>query len=194
MEANGELGSVKLTLQKFYRINGGSTQLRGVSSDIVLPDILEYSKVREKDNPDALPWDEIQKADYSQWKYAYDLSGIKNTSSERIKNNPAFSIIRTDAEWLDKQNDKQYPLNLEKYRQEQKQIKATVKQIETLSKLSKELNVAGLPQDANKYAGDKDKQTRYEQWLKNLSKDIYLDEAVKVENDMVMQKNLVYNK
>jgi carboxyl-terminal processing protease len=101
-------------------------------------------------------------------------------------------LIRTDAEWLNKQNDKQYPLNLEKYREEQKQIKATVKQIETLSKLPKQMNVAGLPQDSNKYVGDKDKQTRYEQWLKNLSTDVYLDEAVKVENDMVMQKNLVY--
>ncbi|HLK28587.1 MAG TPA: carboxy terminal-processing peptidase, partial [Puia sp.] len=175
MEANSELGSVKLTLQKFYRINGGSTQLRGVSSDVVLPDLLEYSKVREKDNPDALPWDEIQKADYTPWKYAYDINNIKNASNERLKNNSAFNIIRTDAEWLEKQNDKQYPLNIEKYRQEQKQIKATVKQIETLSKLSKEMNVAGLPQDANKYVGDKDKQTRYEQWLKSLSKDIYLD-------------------
>jgi carboxyl-terminal processing protease len=192
MDANGELGSVKLTLQKFYRINGGSTQLRGVSSDVVLPDLLEYSKVREKDNPDALPWDEIQKADYTPWRYAYDLNTIKNASDERMKNNQAFNLIRTDAEWIDKQNGKQYPLNVDKFREEQKQIKATVRQIETLSKLSKQLNVVGLPQDADKYASDKEKQKRYDQWLKNLSTDVYLDEAVKVEDDMVTQKNLVY--
>src|SRR6185312_15664909 len=63
MDANSDLGTLKVTLQKFYRISGGSTQLRGVASDIVLPDIYpdiyEYSKIREKDNPDALPWDEI---------------------------------------------------------------------------------------------------------------------------------------
>ena len=63
--SNSDLGTVKLTLQKFYRINGGSTQLKGVTSDIVLPDQLEYLKVREKDNPDALPWDEINKSPYS---------------------------------------------------------------------------------------------------------------------------------
>src|SRR5882757_1056043 len=72
LDANSELGTLKLTLQKFYRINGGSTQLRGVTSDIILPDIYpdiyEYSKIREKDNPDALPWDEIPKADYTPWK------------------------------------------------------------------------------------------------------------------------------
>ena len=192
MDANGDLGSVKLTLQKFYRINGGSTQLRGVSSDIVLPDLLEYYKVREKDNPDALPWDEIQKADYTPWKYAYDVSVIKSASNERMKSNPTFNLIRDDAEWIEKQNDKTYPLNLEKYRDEQKQIKATQKQIETLNKLPKQMNVVGLPQDADKYAADKEKQKRYDQWLKNLSTDVYLDEAVKVEDDMVTQKNLVY--
>ncbi len=189
---SGDMGSVKITLQKFYRINGGSTQLRGVASDVVLPDILEYSKVREKDNTDALPWDEIQKADYTPWKYAYDLNAIKNASNERIKNNSSFNLIRTDAEWLQTQEDKKFSLNVDKYRQEQKQIKATVSQIETLKKLQQQMNVVGLPQDANKYADDKDKKARYDQWLKSLREDIYLDQAVKVEDDMITQKNLVY--
>lgn len=60
----GEIGTLKLTLQKFYRINGGSTQLKGVTPHIILPDQYENLKYREKDNPDALPWDEIQKASY----------------------------------------------------------------------------------------------------------------------------------
>ncbi|HWK07146.1 MAG TPA: carboxy terminal-processing peptidase [Puia sp.] len=196
MDANSELGTLKLTLQKFYRISGGSTQLRGVSSDIVLPDIYESFKIREKDNPDALPWDEIQKADYSPWKYAYDMNVIRGMSNERLKNNSAFNLIRSDAEWLSKEMDKVYPLNLQKYREEQKQIKATNKQIETLSKLSasSELNVVSLPQDANKYDGDKDKATRFQQWLKDKKTDIYLGEAVNVLDDMIAQKNLVYNK
>ena len=82
-DAGGPLGTVKLTLQKFYRINGGSTQLRGVSSDIVLPDLYEHYKIREKDQPDALPWDEMPKADYTTWKYAYDINNIRNASTER---------------------------------------------------------------------------------------------------------------
>ena len=196
MDANSELGTIKLTLQKFYRISGGSTQLRGVSSDIVLPDVYEAFKIREKDNPDALPWDEIQKAEYTPWKYAYDMNVIKGMSNERLKNNTAFNLIRSDAEWLSKENDKVYPLNLIKYREEQKQIKATNKQIETLSKLAAgtELNVIALPQDANKYVGDKDKGDRFQQWLKDKRTDIYLGEAVNVLDDMITQKNLVYNK
>lgn len=62
----GELGTIKLTLQKFYRINGGSTQLKGVTPHIILPDQLENLKYREKDNPDAMPWDEIQRAFYNR--------------------------------------------------------------------------------------------------------------------------------
>ncbi|HMH21288.1 MAG TPA: carboxy terminal-processing peptidase [Puia sp.] len=193
-DPNGDLGTLKLTLQKFYRINGGSTQLRGVSSDIVLPDLNEYSKIREKDNPDALPWDEIQKADYTPWKYAYDLTIIKGMSNERLKNNSAFNLIHDDAEWLNKESDKVYSLNLDKYRVEQKQVKATYRQIETLSKLSKEMNVQALPQDAGKYAADKDKADRFQLWLKDRRTDIWLGEAVNVVGDMVAQKSLVYNK
>jgi carboxyl-terminal processing protease len=194
MDANSDLGTIKLTLQKFYRISGGSTQLRGVSSDIVLPDIYEYFKIREKDNPDALPWDEIQKADYTPWKYAYDVNVIKGMSNERLKNNSAFNLIRSDAEWLNKQMDKVFPLSLQKYQDEQKQIKATNKQIETLSKLPNEMNIQALPQDANKYEGDKAKADRFQQWLKDLRTNIYIGEAVNVLDDMVAQKNLVYNK
>jgi carboxyl-terminal processing protease len=194
MDANSELGTLKLTLQKFYRISGGSTQLRGVSSDIVLPDLFEYYKIREKDNPDALPWDEIQKADYTPWKYAYDLNVIKAMSNERLKNDSAFNQIRTDAEWLSKTSDKIFPLNLEKYQEEQKQIKDTIRQIESLSKLPVGMNVQALAEDAHKYDDDKDKANRFQQWLKDKRTDIWLGEAVNVLDDMVSQKNLVYNK
>jgi carboxyl-terminal processing protease len=194
MEANSDLGTLKLTLQKFYRISGGSTQLRGVASDIVLPDLYEYYKIREKDNPDALPWDEIQKADYTPWKYAYDLNTIKAMSSERLKSDSAFNQIGRDAEWLSKTSDKVFPLNLQKYQDEQKQIRATIKQIDALSKLPVAMNVDGLPQDAHKYDDDKDKETRYQQWLKDKRTDIWLGEAVNVLDDMVSTKSLVYNK
>jgi carboxyl-terminal processing protease len=194
LDPNSELGTVKVTLQKFYRINGGSTQLRGVSSDITLPDVFEYSPLREKHNPDALPWDEIQKADYTNWKYSLNLDPIKKASNERVKNSESFNRIRTNAEWLSKQNDKVYTLNLKKYQEEQKQVKATVKQIDSLNKLKVELPVLALDEDLKKYAYDTGKTERFKQWIKNLRTDIYLDEAVKVVSDMIIQNNLVYNR
>ena len=189
--SNSELGTVKLTLQKFYRINGGSTQLKGVTSDIVLPDQLEHLKVREKDNPDALPWDEINKSPYAAWNAGYDLKTIQLLSSQRLENDPVFKLIKENTEWLASQNNKQYSLQLDKYRKEQKMIRATFAQNETLMKLKTEINVTALPNEVNRWADDKAKQERFNQWLKNLRKDIYLDQAVKVVNDVINQQNLV---
>ncbi|MDP4128694.1 MAG: carboxy terminal-processing peptidase [Bacteroidota bacterium] len=193
-DVGGPLGTIKLTLQKFYRINGGSTQLRGVSSDIVLPDLYEHYKIREKDQPDALPWDEMPKADYATWKYAYDVNFIRNESIERTKLNPSFTTISGNAAWLDKQNDKQYPLNLDEYRLEQQKIRATVKQIDSVSKLIVPMKITTMPEDTAKYDKDKDKADRYKQWLDSRKTDIYLKEAVNVMDDMISRRNLVYNK
>jgi carboxyl-terminal processing protease len=194
LEPNSELGTIKLTLQKFYRINGGSTQLRGVSSDITLPDVLEYSPLREKNNPDALPWDEIQKADYRNWRYSLDLSPIKQASNARISSNTAFNMIRENGEWLAKVNDKVYTLNLKKYMNEQREIKNRVKEIDSLSKMPAEVEVEPLTEDVKKLEYDEGKSERFKQWIKNLRSDIYLDESVKVINDMIVQNNLVYNR
>jgi carboxyl-terminal processing protease len=192
--SNSELGTVKLTLQKFYRINGGSTQLRGVSSDIVLPDNLEHLKVREKDDPDALPWDEINKASYNNYNPGYDLKTIQQLAGQRVDNDPVFKLIKENTEWLAKQNDKQYSLQIDKYRAEQKMVRTTIRQLETLMKLKTELDVSALPAEVNRWESDKTKQERFNQWLKGLQKDIYLDQAVKVVNDIISQQNLVKGK
>jgi len=191
--SNSDLGTVKLTLQKFYRINGGSTQLKGVYSDIVLPDNLEYLKVREKDDPDALPWDELNKATYTNWTAGYDLKTIQQLASQRLDNDNTFKLIKESTEWLSKQNDKHYSLQIDKYREEQKMIRTTIKQLESLLKLStaNQIDVSALPAETNRWADDKNKQERFSQWLKGLREDIYLDQAVKVMNDMIGQQNLV---
>ena len=194
LNSNSDLGTIKLTLQKFYRVNGGSTQLKGVASDIILPDNYEYLKFREKDDPDALPWDEIQKASINNWKSGYELSTIQKLSEARLQTNKAFKLIKENTEWLAKQNDREYPLNFEKYQKEQKAIRTTVRQIEALKKLETEMDVNSLPQDANRFTYDKGKQDRFDQWIKNLRKDIYIDQAAKVTADMVQQKNLVQGK
>ena len=193
LDPNSELGTIKLTLQKFYRINGGSTQLRGVSSDVSIPDIFEYTKIREKDNPDALPWDEIQKADYNRWKYGLDLNPIRKASSERLKSNQLFNTIHNNAEWLAKQSERQVSLSLKKYQEEQKKNKAIAKQIENTNKLPHELAIEALPEDMKRIeASDSAKLERYKNWLKNLRNDPYLDEATNVLSDMITQTNLVY--
>lgn len=192
--SNSELGTVKLTLQKFYRINGGSTQLNGVKSDIVLPDNLEDLKVREKDNDNALKWDEIAKAPYTTWKSGYDLKSISTIAKERLDTSTVFQTIKKNSEFIAKQNDKEYSLKLDTYRKEQKQITTAIRQNESMMKLTDSLNISFAPQDVDRFPNDKDKQARFNQWLKNLSKDIYLDQSVKVMNDMIVQRNIALGK
>jgi carboxyl-terminal processing protease len=191
MGVDTSLGTIKLTMEKFYRISGGSTQLRGVASDIVLPDAYEHSKYREKDQPDALPYDVIARASYTPFRTAYNIGAISGTSNDRVKSSDVFNQIGIDADWLDKESDQPYPLNIDKYRQRQAEVKDTVSHIEKLSKLSRPMNLSFLAVDSTKYSADKDKGDRYRAWLNALSTDIYLKETVDVVGDMITQKTLV---
>ncbi|MBX2921152.1 MAG: carboxy terminal-processing peptidase [Chitinophagaceae bacterium] len=193
-DAASNLGFVKLTLQKFYRINGGSTQLKGVTPDIVIPDQFEHLQFREKDNPDALKWDEITRAKYTLWNSDADLSVIKRTEDERLKASPVFEKIKTNTEQLSKLNDKVFTLNLKKYQEEQKQIRDIVKEIEKLTKTEKDNPIELLPGDIAKFSNDEGKQDRQKQWLKNLKSDIYLNESVSIMNNMISQQAIAKSK
>ncbi len=180
-----DLGAVKLTLQKYYRVNGGATQLRGVTPDVVIPDRLEFIKFKEKDNPYSLPWDEIEKADYKEWNTGYNESVVIKSASDEIKANNTFALISNNVKWLGEQGEKQVSLNINKYRESQKLIKATYKQLDNLLRLAKDLDVKNVQVDVPNFTSDKDKETKNKQWLKRLSDDIYLDEAVKIMNSMI---------
>lgn len=188
---NGELGTIKLTLQKFYRINGGSTQLKGVTPDIVLPDQYENLKYREKDNPDALPWDEIQKAFYSRITPTFDMETIKRRSISRITQDSTFSAVKNISAIIEKSNQKIYSLKLDVYRNEQKQMRETFKKLEQFNKHNKGLDIQMLESDQKRLAADNDKLERRKQWIKNLSKDIYIAETCKVVSDIINQITLV---
>ena len=90
-----------------------------------------------------------------------------------------------------KQNDKVSSLNIDKYRKDQAAQRTTFTQLEALLKLKSEIDVTALKGEENRWAEDKNKQERFNQWLATLRKDIYLDQAVKVMNDMIGQQNLV---
>lgn len=179
------LGDVKLTFRKFYRISGGATQLKGVTPDIVIPDRLEYVKIREKDNPDALQWDEISRADYTPWNPGYDVNQLVSNANNDLKNNQVFAKIRSDVQALDKFNDKEYSLNLNKYRAEERQVRATSKDLDSLSRLKINMNVTLTTADQAVLDANKDKAEKSKAWIKKLSDDIYIDESVKVVDQMI---------
>lgn len=192
---NSDLGSLKLTLQKFYRISGGSTQRKGVIPDVIVPDYYEYLKMRERDNWNALSYDEINKASYTMWQPGFSFQTVENLAKARIANDSVFRLIKKETDLLAKQDDKEYPLEINQYKAEQKITHDAVKKIESLIKLDKAMQVSFLKQDEQRYvSADKDKTERYAQWLKSVSKDVYVNEAVKVIDDMVTQENVAKGK
>ena len=185
-----DLGTVKLTLQKFYRINGGATQLKGVVPDVILPDRLEYLKFREKDNPDALKWDEIPKADYKTWTSSISENALVSSINDDVNKSPTFGKIKINVDWLAKNADREYDLNISKFKTDQKELKAVYKQLEDSYKLPKQMDVKNLITDTLAINSLKDKADRNKIFIKRISDDIYIDESVKVLNKVIEQGNV----
>jgi carboxyl-terminal processing protease len=188
-----DLGVIKLSLQKFYRVNGGSTQLKGVASDIVLPDQYEYLKLREKDEPAAMPWDEIPGTQYKVWSNGYNLSEIIERSNERIKQNKSFNGLKEQVNWLEKYNDKVYSLKLDKFRQNKQSLNNTIKAIDTLTKLPASLNINNLSADMNAINADSVKKERNNFFMRVRKNDLHLGETVNIINDMILQYQIAMN-
>ncbi len=124
MERFGPLGALKVTIQKFYRINGDSTQYRGVIPDIVLPDLLSPLESGERYMSNSLPWDKVPAVEYEPWpEESGDLETLRQRSLAQVDKNPAFSRILDEIE-LERQKiaNTLRPLNLERIRQERKEI------------------------------------------------------------------------
>ncbi len=185
-EADTEnLGAVKLTVQKFYRISGGATQRKGVIPDVVLPDRYDYLKYREKDNESALPWDEITKTSYTEWKNNATLDKVINQEKEIVSKNNTFSSIKNEVQLLEKYNDKEYQLQINKYKEEQKQLKLVYKQLDTLVKLSAPLVFTNLSADTAYINSSNEKEDKNKQWIKFRANDIYIDESVKAMGKLI---------
>ncbi len=178
------LGEVKITMQKFYRINGGATQLRGVMPDIQLPDPYSYIETGEKELDNPMPWDEIAKAQYQAYT-AINYEKLKKASADRIKKSKEFNLVDVEAKTVkSKKDDTKYSLNLEKYAAEAKKYKEDNKKFQDLSKDLKGFDVSLMQVDLERLAADTNKLNREKKWALNLKKDLYLQEATHVISDM----------
>jgi carboxyl-terminal processing protease len=184
-----DLGNVKITLQKFYRINGGATQLRGVVPDVILPDRYDFLKYREKDVPSSLGWDEIPKAVYNVENN--DFNTIVNEEKNELAKNDRFSKLKKNLEQLNVRSKKAYSLNINQYKLEQKVFKSLIKDIDELSKLTKSLEFKNLASDTAIINSAQDKIDNNKQWMKFRVNDIYINESVNVIEKMISQNNLV---
>lgn len=181
-DAYKPFGALKLTTQKFYRVNGGTTQLRGVTPDVVLPDAYAYLEFGEKEQDFPLPFDEIKPAKYTPWTNSkINISQIKSNSQARVEANKSFNLIEESAERLKKQSDNTVrSLALQKYLAEEKKAEAEAKRYEEAQKEVPVLTVKRLPEDLKALGTDTAKVARNKEFLKSLTQDIYLEEAVDI--------------
>ena len=186
----GDLGAVHLTLQKYYRINGGATQLKGVESDIVLTGLYEAYKMREKDSPTALIWDEMPKASYQTWQAAPDVTLLQQKSKNRLAADNVFKAIEDNTNILADNRKTSRSLELAKYKVQLKEMKDVSNKVRDLTKLKDDLSVSNLAGDLTVINSDSLKKDRNDFWVKYLKKDVYLNESINVMDDMIQQKGM----
>ncbi|GAA3773439.1 carboxy terminal-processing peptidase [Corallibacter vietnamensis] len=183
----GDLGALKLTTQKFYRINGGSTQLEGVKSDVVVPDRYSYINVGEKDQDNPLPWDKIDAVDYTNWENYYDYEKAIQNSKNRMSKNEQLKLIDENAKWVKTRIDEtNHSLNYSKYKASLKLNEEEAERFDKISDYKTNLTFESLPYEKDLFVQDtilKEKRTR---WHQSLSQDVYIEEALNVLNDLKM--------
>jgi carboxyl-terminal processing protease len=192
---HGPLGAFKLTIQKYYRITGGTTQLQGVKSDIVLPHPYQYISLGERDMENPLAVDNIETLQYPQWESS--MTDAIAPANKRIANSASFERIATYATWLrDRDQDSHIPLAWDDYLQSEADYQAEKQRFKNVLKSSDSIRVQGfdvekvleIDQDLN---GDRDlaaeaemKEEKNRRWHKMLSRDLYVAEAMRILQDM----------
>lgn len=176
-----KLGFLKMTIQKFYRINGGSTQVEGVYSDIAMPTRFSYMSYGERDLEGALKWDKVPQANYKPINSYINFSDVVTTSIERINNDPKFQLIDEYAKWLkNEQEDSTYSLNYKQYKKELKEREVFSKKFNSVFKYKSNLTFNSPKYELPLFKDNKDLEEKRMAWHKNLSKDIYISEALNV--------------
>ena len=183
----GDMGALKFTIQKYYRINGGSTQLEGVKSDVVVPDRYSYIDLSERDQYNPLPWDKIDAAKYTLWDSYFDYDLTIKQSNERMATSEQLKLIDENALWIKKIRDRRiYSLNYKTYKAKLELNEEEAKRFEKISDYKTDLTFKSLPYEVALTEKDSVLKLKRERWHTSLSKDIYIEEALNVLNDLKM--------
>ena len=181
------LGSIKLTLQKFYRINGGATQRRGVIPDVIAPDTYSYLETGEKQRAHVMPWDEIEPVAFKSWVSTgtFHKRAIEK-SQKRIAQNPTFKLIDQNAQRYKKQrDDREHSLSFDIYQADKLKEKEEADKYKHIMKDPiPGFEASNLEEDLVSINAEKSRVNANEKWLKKLKKDIYLYEGIQVLKDL----------
>ncbi|MEM1321974.1 MAG: carboxy terminal-processing peptidase [Bacteroidota bacterium] len=181
------LGQVKLTIQKYYRVNGGSTQMKGVTPDIILPDRYQYVKIGEQEYEHALDWTEISPVKYGQNVVKLDnMKQLQEASAARVSSSPKFQKVVESAKWVKERNDESLSsLNYEAFDKDRKDREVTAEKYEDMFEEIPGLKATNMEIDLTELKADESKMARNEEWIKTIKKDIYIEETLAIMRDMI---------
>jgi carboxyl-terminal processing protease len=181
------LGSMKLTMQKFYRVTGKTTQLDGVTPDIVLPDFYNLIDNGERDNDFPLESTTIDPVPFNQSAYRIsDLDQLKKNSTSRVNANATFKKVNENASRLRKQKDQStYPLQLEKYEMWSKKMEEEADKFDNIFEPIEGFVVQNLASDLSQIQADTSRVARNDSWLNERKKDVQLHETLQIMLDML---------
>lgn len=183
-----EIGFLKMTIQKFYRVNGGSTQVEGVYSDIAMPSRYSYMKFGERDLEGALPWDKVPQASYVKTNSYENFSDVINNSKERIAASAGFKLINEYAKWLkQEQDDSTYSLHYKTFVKDIAAKEDYVKKFNSVFEFKSKLEFTSPKYEIAAIEKNEDLRSKREAWHKNLAKDMYIDEALNVLNALKLR-------
>ncbi|OIQ38007.1 MAG: tail-specific protease [Bacteroidetes bacterium MedPE-SWsnd-G1] len=186
-----DLGGLNMTTQKFYRINGGSTQLEGVKPDVILPSRYTYMEIGEKDYDNPLPWDQIKKATYDKWGFYSNFDEVVHNSINRINDNSQFLLIDENAKWLKEgQDDNTIYLNYDKYKYDLDSRSEEGKRFKKLSEYNTDLTFQSPQYETALIENDSILGQKRVAWHRNLSKDIYIEEGLNVLDELKIKKEV----
>jgi carboxyl-terminal processing protease len=185
-ETGPQMGSLKITIQKFYRVNGTTTQLKGVVPDVIIPDRYRYLEFGEKENEYALSSDKISKANYDiTKKWEKPLQTAKENSLKRIASDVRFQEIETLAKKIQTQSNRtKFTLNLEEYREELKANELDNKKYEEVMKDISSYTIVNTDADEETLKSDDNQKKIKTDWNNARAKDIYIQEAIKILSDL----------
>jgi carboxyl-terminal processing protease len=181
------IGSVKYTMQKFYRINGGATQLKGVESDIVTPNNFSYIETGEREIAHAMPWDEIKATPYNTYEsYVGDFAKIIGNSKERIAGNKTFKLYDERAHYYSEiREDLIYPLSYQEFKAKMNAEKEKGTKYDNILFDIEGVKINSLSTDKKSWGSDTTKTARFDDFAKKIKQDIYIYESSKIIEDII---------
>lgn len=189
------LGTLKLTRYQFYRINGDSTQLHGVTPDIKLPDPVAHLEAGEGAKEHAIPWNTIEPVRYALWTPSWNIDRLRALSQTRQANNAAFAKVKAQSELLSKRRENTIEaLKKEVWFQSREQELEALEALKLDDK--KRFTVKPVPYAINDDVPEETRVAMEEEWVKTVQNDPWLEEALHILADMAnsgSEPNLVHD-